>query len=98
MQDAHVLQERGICADDATLHVAINAQLASFSETYRNAGVSRYTYSLLDALSHANADLHYTAFVNAHESAAACRSQLRASAPLRLPPGASLNSRPADRI
>ena len=56
--------------DDATLHVAINAQLVSFSETYRNAGVSRYTYSLLDGLSHANADLHYTAFVNGHEAAA----------------------------
>jgi glycosyltransferase involved in cell wall biosynthesis len=92
------LQERGICVDDATLHVAINAQLVSFSETYRNAGVSRYTYSLLDGLSHANADLHYTAFVNGHEAAAAARSPLSAAARLRLVPSAWPTARPPERI
>src|SRR5258707_2076349 len=98
MQDAQVLQERGICVDDATLHVAINAQLVSFSETYRNAGVSRYTYSLLDGLSHANADLHYTAFVNGHEAAPAARSPLSAAARLRLLPRAFPTRPPAGRI
>jgi glycosyltransferase involved in cell wall biosynthesis len=49
------------------MHVAINAQLVSFTESYRNAGVSRYTYHLVEGLARYGADQQYTAFVSARE-------------------------------
>jgi glycosyltransferase involved in cell wall biosynthesis len=62
--------------DRAELQVAINAQLVSFSRSYRNAGVSRYTYTLLSGLADDAGPLRYTAFVNPVEAEAA-----QASAP-----------------
>lgn len=54
------------------IRVAINAQLVSFAESYRNAGVSRFTYSLLEALDRYPADdLAYTVFVNSAEAGVA---------------------------
>ncbi|HEV7127040.1 MAG TPA: glycosyltransferase family 1 protein [Ktedonobacterales bacterium] len=57
------------------MHVAINAQLVSFSATYRNAGVSRYTYRLVEGLSRdegetAANDQHYSVFVTGPDRAA----------------------------
>lgn len=52
------------------MHVAINAQLVSFSDSYRNAGVSRYTYRLVEGLAQRESDQHYTAFVTARDRAA----------------------------
>ena len=37
------------------MHVAINGQLVSFTASYRNAGVSRYTYRLVEGLARATA-------------------------------------------
>ncbi len=80
------------------LRVAINAQLVSFRQTYRNAGVSRYTYTLLDGLSHTDAEQEYTAFVNPAETSAAASSALGTSERMRLVPGTWPTSRPAERV
>jgi glycosyltransferase involved in cell wall biosynthesis len=66
-----------------SLHIAINAQLVSFSKSYRNAGVSRYTYSLLLGLSEVSGNQRYTAFIPAGEAEAALASPLGAD-PSRL--------------
>ena len=91
--------------------VAINAQLVSFGQTYRNAGVSRYTYMLLEglsALADGDAarpdaadrwdDLRYTAFVNPTEATAAAESALGKAGRVRLTPSAWPTARPAQRI
>jgi glycosyltransferase involved in cell wall biosynthesis len=53
------------------MHVAINAQLVSFSESYRNSGISRYTYRLIAGLAQRADDQRYTVFVNARDVSAA---------------------------
>jgi glycosyltransferase involved in cell wall biosynthesis len=64
--------------DQSGLQIAVNAQLVSFAQTYRNAGVSRYTYTLLSGLAANEEANRYTAFVNPAEAEAA-----RASDPAR---------------
>src|SRR6266487_759465 len=49
------------------MHVGINAQLLSFSQNYRNGGVSRYIRSLLTELAKRPGQHEYTVFVNGHE-------------------------------
>jgi glycosyltransferase involved in cell wall biosynthesis len=49
------------------MHVAINAQLVSFSESYRNAGVSRYTHRLIEGLARRPATTRYSVFVPQHD-------------------------------
>jgi glycosyltransferase involved in cell wall biosynthesis len=79
-------------------HVAINAQLVSFAESYRNAGVSRYTYTLLDALSRVDDDLTCTVFINAQEALSAAASPLGKSPRMRLVPSRWPTSSAARRI
>ena len=80
-------------------HVAINAQLVSFGETYRNAGVSRYTYTLLEALDQRGGDdLTYTVFVSSAEAAAASASPLGRSPRMRLEPAQWDTTNPVRRI
>jgi glycosyltransferase involved in cell wall biosynthesis len=70
------------------LHIAINAQLISFSKSYRGAGISRYIYSLLLGLSEVSASQRFTAFIPAGEAEAALASPLGADpARLQLVPG-----------
>jgi glycosyltransferase involved in cell wall biosynthesis len=83
---------------DPALRVAINAQLVSFSQTYRNAGVSRYTYTLLDGLSHSNGNQRYTAFVSEAEARAAAHSPLGATGMVDLVPSTWPTARPPQRI
>lgn len=80
------------------LRVAMNAHLVSFSQTYRNAGVSRFTYALLDSLIHYNEDQHYIAFISQREAAAAAASPLQDSDRIQLVPGAWPTDRPLQRI
>jgi glycosyltransferase involved in cell wall biosynthesis len=81
------------------IHVAINAQLVSFGQTYRNAGVSRYTYTLLEALDRLGAaDLTYTVFVSSAEAAAAAASPLGHSAHMRLEAAQWTTTSPLRRI
>jgi glycosyltransferase involved in cell wall biosynthesis len=79
-------------------HVAINAQLVSFAESYRNAGVSRYTYTLLDALSRVDDDLTCTVYINAQEAIPAAASPLGKSPRIRLVPSRWSTSSAARRI
>ena len=79
-------------------HVAINAQLVSFAESYRNAGVSRYTYTLLDALSRVDDELTCTVFINAQEAIPAAASSLGRSPRMRLVPSRWPTSSAARRI
>lgn len=67
------------------LRVGINAQLVSFGQTYRNAGVSRFTYALLSGLSQLEVGQTYTAFINGSEASSALAANLTAGQ-LRLLP------------
>ncbi|MBA2394969.1 MAG: glycosyltransferase family 4 protein [Ktedonobacteraceae bacterium] len=49
------------------MHVGINAQLLSFSQNYRNGGVSRYIRYLLTELAKRPGEHEYTVFVNGNE-------------------------------
>jgi len=80
------------------IRVALNAQLVSFGENYRNAGVSRYTYTLLDGLGRLGGPFIYTAFVNGAEMAAAVASPLAGGDGVRLVSSSWPTSHPAQRI
>ena len=81
-----------------TLRVGINAQLVSFGHSYRNAGVSRFTYALLDGLSHLEQDQAYTVFINGGETAAASATSLARDGRMRLLPTRWATGRPEQRI
>lgn len=81
-----------------TLRVGINAQLVSFGASYRNAGVSRFTYALLDGLSHLEQDQAYTAFINGSETDAASATSLAHAGHMRLLPTRWATGRPEQRI
>lgn len=49
------------------MHIGINAQLLSFSQNYRNGGVSRYIRYLLKELARRPGNHEYTVFVNGEE-------------------------------
>jgi len=49
------------------MHVGINAQLLSFSQNYRNGGISRHICSLLTALAKWPGKHEYTVFVNGQD-------------------------------
>ncbi len=49
------------------MHVGINAQLLSYSQNYRNGGVSRYIRYLLAALEEQAGEHEYTVFVNGQD-------------------------------
>ncbi|GAC1391839.1 MAG: glycosyltransferase family 1 protein [Ktedonobacteraceae bacterium] len=49
------------------MHIGINAQLLSFSQNYRNGGVSRYIRYLLTELAKQPGIHHYTVFVNGQD-------------------------------
>jgi glycosyltransferase involved in cell wall biosynthesis len=49
------------------MHIGINAQLLSFSQNYRNGGISRYILYLLTELANQPGQHEYTIFVNGQE-------------------------------
>src|SRR5574340_1152765 len=49
------------------MHIAINAQLLSLSQNYRNGGISRYIRYLLSALANQPGPHEYTIFVNGQD-------------------------------
>ncbi len=49
------------------MHIGINAQLLSFSQNYRNGGVSRYIRYLLTELAKRPGKHEYTVFVNGQD-------------------------------
>jgi glycosyltransferase involved in cell wall biosynthesis len=52
------------------MHIGINAQLLSFSQNYRNGGISRYIRYLLTGLARQPGQHTYTIFVNSSETVA----------------------------
>jgi glycosyltransferase involved in cell wall biosynthesis len=78
-----------------TLHVAINGQLVSSSQTYRNAGVSRYTWRLIEALAARETEQRYTVFANPAGGAALAHL---ASGHLRIADDGWPTAHPAQRI
>jgi glycosyltransferase involved in cell wall biosynthesis len=84
--------------DESGLHVAINAQLVSFAQTYRNAGVSRYTYTLLAGLAAADSTQRYAAFVSSTEADAARASAPAANGHVRIIAGSRPTGSPPRRI
>ena len=69
---------------DDTVRVAINAQLVSFDDSYRNAGISRYIFTLLEGLAALDAGQEYTAFMHPSDADRASDSPLARAAHLRL--------------
>jgi glycosyltransferase involved in cell wall biosynthesis len=51
------------------MHIGINAQLLSFSQNYRNGGISRYIRYLLTELARSPGQHEYTIFVNGSDTA-----------------------------
>src|SRR5579883_1384238 len=51
------------------MHIGINAQLLSFSQNYRNGGISRYIRYLLTELAREPGKHQYTIFVNGPDTA-----------------------------
>src|SRR6266705_5716209 len=49
------------------MHIGINAQLLSYSQNYRNGGVSRYIRYLLTELARRPGEHEYTVFVNGQD-------------------------------
>ena len=50
------------------MHIGINAQLLSFSQNYRNGGISHYIRYLLTELPKRPGQHEYTIFVNGQEA------------------------------
>ncbi|HLY31012.1 MAG TPA: glycosyltransferase family 1 protein [Ktedonobacterales bacterium] len=85
----------------AQIEVAINAQLVSFGQTYRNAGVSRYTAMLLEglnALGDESADMRFTAFMSKAEADAAQTDAIRQTERVRLASSRWPTNHPTQRI
>ena len=66
------------------VRVAINAQLLSFDDSYRNAGISRFISTLLEGLAALDSGQEYTAFMHPKEADRASDSPLARAAHLRL--------------
>lgn len=76
------------------MHIGINAQLLSFSQNYRNGGVSRYIRYLLTGLAKEPGMHQYTVFVNGEETA----ERLPEHPQITYVPAAWSESRPASRV
>ena len=63
------------------MHIGINAQLLSFSQNFRNGGISRYIRSLLIELANQPGQHEYTIFVNGQEVVERLREVVMKGAP-----------------
>ena len=84
-----------------SLYVGINAQLVSFARTYRNAGVSRYTSTLLAGLTGLDPEQvgqRYTAFMGRREVDAARAGLLAGERRLRIVASRWPTAHPALRV
>jgi glycosyltransferase involved in cell wall biosynthesis len=77
------------------MHIGINAQLLSFSQNYRNGGISRYIRYLLTELARDPGPHEYTIFVNGPDTAARLGIQ---HPQLTFVPAAWPEGRPAARV
>ena len=77
------------------MHIGINAQLLSFSQNYRNGGVSRYIRYLLNELAKQPGKHEYTVFVNGQEIVEKLSAQ---HAQITYVPATWSESQPAARV
>lgn len=66
------------------MRIAINAQLLSYSNTYRNGGISRYIGRLLTALARQPGEHEYTVFVNGQETVDRLTQERDTAAPAQI--------------
>jgi glycosyltransferase involved in cell wall biosynthesis len=76
------------------MRILLNAQLLSFEHTYRNAGLSRYIWTLLRGLSEANTEHQIAAIVASPEIARTATDQLGTSSHLRFIAGQRATTHP----
>jgi glycosyltransferase involved in cell wall biosynthesis len=80
------------------MHIGINAQLLSFSQNYRNSGVSRYIRFLLTELAKRPGQHEYTVFVNGRDVVERLDALAAHSSQITYIPSAWSESQPAARI
>lgn len=80
------------------MRVAINAQLLSFSQNYRNGGISRYIGYLLAALAKHPGAHEYTIFVNGQEVMERLTAQQATPAQISYVPASWPEGRPLARV
>jgi glycosyltransferase involved in cell wall biosynthesis len=81
-----------------SMHIAINAQLVSFSDNFRNGGISRYIRSLLAELARQPGRHTYTIFVNGEEVAERLMREQPVPEQISYVPVAWPESRPLARV
>lgn len=80
------------------MRIAINAQLLSYSDTYRNGGISRYIRHLLTAIARQPGQHEYTVFVNGQETVKRLRQEQEQAAQIEYIPVNWPENRPASRV
>ena len=80
------------------MRIAINAQLLSYSDTYRNGGISRYIRYLLNAIARQPGQHEYTVFVNGEETVKRLRQEQPQVAQIKYIPVHWPENRPAARV
>jgi glycosyltransferase involved in cell wall biosynthesis len=80
------------------MRIAINAQLLSYSDTYRNGGISRYIRHLLTAIARQPGPHEYTVFVNGQETVKRLRQEQEQAAQIEYIPVNWPENRPASRV
>lgn len=80
------------------MRIAINAQLLSYSDSYRNGGISRYIRHLLNAIAREPGRHEYTVFVNGRETLDRLRQEQEPSAQIEYVPVMWPENRPASRV
>ncbi len=80
------------------MHIGINAQLLSFSQNYRNGGISRYILYLLTELARRPGEHEYTIFVNGQEVVERLRKEQETQTQITYVPVSWPESRPISRV
>jgi len=80
------------------MRIAINAQLLSYSDTYRNGGISRYIRHLLTAIARQPGQHEYTVFVNGQETVKRLRQEQEQAAQIEYIPVNWPENKPASRV
>src|SRR5437660_797670 len=78
------------------MRIAINAQLLSYSDSYRNGGISRYIRHLLNAIAQQPQQHEYTVFINGQETLDRLRQE--PAAHIEYVPVTWPENRPASRV
>ena len=80
------------------MRIAINAQLLSYSDSYRNGGISRYIRHLLNAIARQPGQHEYTVFINGQETVKRLRQEQGQAAQIEYIPVYWPENRPASRV